>query len=218
MTFVQLFLLVNAALFGAVLTLAVQYFMAHKHAKKHPRAQHPDSPLSPEMKERLTRQAEDRLQGIVNRSALQLQHDLGATSKSLSGQLEKFGTRILDEEVSLFRKNVADLRATTQASVSSAQDDVTERQAALIASIAERQTQLDTAIETRRTELEAQLETAYVSKQQAVDQAIDAKLNDAVITFLIETLGHEADLGAQSDYLMKTLDEHKAELQGKKPA
>jgi hypothetical protein len=37
-------------------------------------------------------------------------------------------------------------------------------------------------------------------------------LGDAVASFLIDTLQHEVDLGAQTNYLIKTLDEHKDEL------
>ena len=48
-------------------------------------------------------------------------------------------------------------------------------------------------------------------KQQLIAQ-IDTKLADAVTSFLVETLGHNVDLGAQSDYLISVLDEHKAEF------
>jgi hypothetical protein len=41
---------------------------------------------------------------------------------------------------------------------------------------------------------------------------MDTKLADAVTSFLMETLQHNVDLGAQSAYLTAMLDEHKDEL------
>ena len=38
------------------------------------------------------------------------------------------------------------------------------------------------------------------------------KLAGAVTAFLIDTLGHNVDLGAQTKYLTETLEQHKAEL------
>ena len=48
-------------------------------------------------------------------------------------------------------------------------------------------------------------------KQQLIDQ-FETKLADAVVAFLTETLGHNVDLGAQSEYLTKTLESRKDEL------
>jgi len=48
-------------------------------------------------------------------------------------------------------------------------------------------------------------------KQQLIEQ-FETKLNDAVVAFLLETLRHNVDLGAQGDYLTATLEEHKSEL------
>ena len=56
-------------------------------------------------------------------------------------------------------------------------------------------------------ELEAQ-------KAQLIAQ-IDTKLADSVVAFLVETLQHDVDLGAQTQYLTKMLDEHKADFSGK---
>lgn len=54
-------------------------------------------------------------------------------------------------------------------------------------------------------------EQAEVQKQQLLQQFED-KLADAVAAFLLETLGHNVDLGAQSEYLTRTLQAHKDEL------
>ena len=43
-------------------------------------------------------------------------------------------------------------------------------------------------------------------------QQIDTRLAEAVTSFLIETLQHNVDLGAQSAYLTAQLEEHKADF------
>lgn len=215
MTILQAFLLINAVLIGAVVTLAVQYAMAHKRSTKQvPRAQNPNSPLSPELRSKLTKQAEENFQGIVNRASLQLQHDLTATGTQLNKLLDKFGTDVLDEEMKLFRKNVADIRGATQTALSGSQDEISKQQAAILQSLADRQKQLDEAFVAKQTELEAGLETVYKERQLHIQQELDTKLNDAVLAFLNDALGQNIDLGAQTSYILETLNEHKAELVG----
>ena len=54
---------------------------------------------------------------------------------------------------------------------------------------------------------------ADIKRQQAQVMAkFDAKLSDVVSSYLTETLGNDVDLGAQSRYLFRMLDEHKDEL------
>ncbi len=49
--------------------------------------------------------------------------------------------------------------------------------------------------------------------KQRLTQQIDTRLGDAVASFLLETLGHNVDLGAQTAYLTSLLEEHKADFQ-----
>ena len=213
MSILQIFLLANAFLLGVVVTLAVHYGLEHRRGKKAP-ATKPDktAPVPAAVRERITKQAEENFQGIVNRSALQLQHDLNTTGTQLNKLLEKFGSEVLDDEMRLFRTNVADIRASTQGALSGAQDQIAVQQKAILESLATRQAELDARMSQRQTELETELEQSFASQKEALTARLNDKLNDAVLAFLLETLGHEVDLGTQADYLIKMLDEHKAEL------
>jgi hypothetical protein len=212
MSFLEIFLSANAFLLGVVLTLAVQYFLAHKHSQKTAAKGSSAAPIPPAVRERIAKQAEANFQGIVNRSALQLQHDLGATGTQLNKLLEKFGSDVLDDEMRLFRANVADIRANTQGALSGAQDQISEQQTAILKSLATRQAELDARMSQRQTELEAELEQSFATQKDDLTKRLNEKLNDAVLAFLLETLGHEVDLGAQADYLVATLEANKAEL------
>lgn len=212
MNFLDIFLIANAFLLGVVITLAIQYFLAHKHSQKTAAKSTTATPIPPAVRERMVKQAEQNFQGIVNRSALQLQHDLGTTGTQLNKLLEKFGSEVLDDEMRMFRANVADIRANTQGALSGAQDQITEQQTAILKSLAARQAELDARLSQRQTELEAELEQSFASQKDALTKQMNDKLNDAVLAFLLETLGHDVDLGAQADYLVATLEANKAEL------
>lgn len=210
MNALQIFLIINAFLIGVAVALAVQYWLAHRQGQKPTKQQ--TIPLPPATREKLVKQAEENFQGIVNRSALQLQHDLGATGSQLNKLLEKFGSEVLDDEMKLFRTNVADIRASTQSVLSGVQDEVTKQQAAILETLASRQADLDAKLSTRQTELEGQLEASLAEEKAYLSEQLHQKLNDAVLAFLLETLGHEADLGAQADYLIATLEANKESL------
>jgi len=213
MSFLEIFLVANAFLVGIVVTLAVQYGAAHRRSKKNPaKPAQQNTPVPAAVRERITKQAEENFQGIVNRSALQLQHDLGATGTQLNKLLEKFGSEVLDDEMRLFRANVADIRANTQGALSGAQDQITVQQKAILESLAARQADLDAKMSQHQTELETELEQSFTSQKDALVARLNDKMNDAVLAFLLETLGHEVDLGAQAEYLIATLEANKSEL------
>ncbi len=212
MNVIQIFLLINAFLIGVGVTLALQYWRAHRHGQAKPSRAAQNVPLPAAVREKLVKQAEENFQGIVNRSALQLQRDLGTTGNQLSKLLEKFGSEVLDDEMKLFRANVADIRASTQVALSGAQDEITKQQTAILASLASRQVDLEAKLSTRQAELEDQLETNLAEEKERLSAQLHGTLNDAVLAFLLETLGHEVDLGAQADYLLATLDANKERL------
>jgi F0F1-type ATP synthase membrane subunit b/b' len=78
--------------------------------------------------------------------------------------------------------------------------------------IAKHQTELETKLAELKAELEPKLVKEIAAEKLHLIQQIDTKLADAVASFLVETLQHNVDLGAQSAYLTAMLDEHKAEL------
>lgn len=214
MSILDIFLLANAFLLGVVLTLAVQYGLAHRRSQKASSRPAADktAPVPAAVRERIAKQAETNFQGIVNRSALQLQHDLGMTSSQLTKLLEKFGSEVLDDEMRLFRANVADIRSSTQGSLGAAEEQIAEQQKAILETLAKRQAELDARLSTRQAELEAELEQSFAAQKDDLTKRLNDKMNDAVLAFLLESLGHEIDLGAQADYLVSTLEANKAEL------
>ena len=61
-------------------------------------------------------------------------------------------------------------------------------------------------------EVKQQLSKEIAAEKQLLIEKFETKMSDAVASFLLETLKHNVDLGAQSEYLTSMLEEHKKEL------
>jgi hypothetical protein len=204
-TFLQIFLFINIFLIGALVAVAVQHayahFKPHPHDVEKPRPTTQPVHLPPSVRERLLQSAEGKFQAMLDRSADQLEHNLQTTAIQLNKQLEKLGAEIISDEMKRYREGLDELRARTEITIGSAQTEIAQHQADLTTKLAERQ-----------VELEAKLADDMAAEKQHLVQQIDTRLADGVASFLLETLQHNVDLGAQSAYLTAMLDEHKTEL------
>ena len=201
----QIFLLINAFAGGILVTLAVRHALAHFHPHQHdaetPHHAAPTTQLPPALKAKLIKDAEIKLQTIIDRSATQLERQLVETTNRLDRQLERLGSKIITDEMNRYQHALDDLQAHTQLSISSAQTDITKHQE-----------DLDAKLAARQAELEAKLVDDIAAEKERLIAELDTKLGDAVTSFLLETLKHDVDLGAQNAYLLAMLDEHKDEL------
>lgn len=210
-TFLQIFLIVNVFLIGIIATIAIQHAYAHfkpqphedekPQPHPHPHTQSQTVHLPPEVRSRLLQVAQTNFQTVLDHSAAALEHDLKTTTAQLDKQLEKLGTEIISSEMKRYRASLEELRQQTQENINNAQMDVAKHQTDLKAKFAERQ-----------AELEAKLTGEIAAEKERLIQQIDTKLADAVASFLVETLQHNIDLGAQSAYLTTMLEEHKDEF------
>lgn len=204
--FLQIFLGVNIFLIGALTAVGIRHAYAHFRPHIHD-AEHPHHPanqqthLSPQVKARLMKAAEAKLEAALERSTIQFEKSLQETTGRLDRQLERLGTKIISDEMARYNKALEELQARTQLSIGGAQSEIDQHQTELKAKLTERQ-----------AELEAQLAEEMETKKEQLTRELDTKLADAVASFLIETLGHDVDLGAQTAYLTKMLDEHKDEI------
>jgi hypothetical protein len=201
----QALLLINVLLIGVALAVAVQHayahFRPHINEVKKVSSNQQNAHLPPELRKKLLLIAQSNFQAILNRSADELQHDLKVTASRLDKQLEQLGSAIVSEEMKRYQSGLEVLRQSTESGITAAQSDIAAHQAELNAKLAERQAELEAKL----------IDDMEVEKQQLVSQ-LDTKLADAVAAFLVETMGHNVDLGAQSEYLTAMLEEHKLEL------
>jgi uncharacterized membrane protein len=204
--FLQIFLLINVFLIGALTAVAIRHAYAHFRPTPHeePKPVHHPAPtahLPPAVREQLLHAAQANFQKVLDTSAKQLQQDLRTTTVQLNKQLERIGTKIINDEAPRYHTTLTQLRSNAETTITSAQSEVTKHQSELLAGLAEQQ-----------VKLEAELTAKIAAEEQHLLQQMDTRLADAVASFLMETLQHNVDLGAQSAYLTAMLDEHKAEL------
>lgn len=203
--FLQIFIYVNIFLAGAAVAMAAWYFYQHYSARTHhgqPKQQRMDTPALPKAtRDRLLVDAETRFKMIVDHAASELQFDLKDTSDALSGRLKSLGDEIVDTEMKRYKAELEGLRQMTETSIGGAAKEVAKHQA-----------ELQEALKVRLQELETALAQDMTAEKQRLTAQLDKKLSGAVTAFLVEALGHNVDLGAQSAYLTQVLEEHKAEL------
>lgn len=192
-----IFLLFDAFIIGVLATLAVRYARAHfwpPEPEHEPEKPHPTQPqsahLPPVVRQQMLETARLDFQAMLKRSAAELQKDLEDTAESIGKELHKMGTETVSRQLEHYRTRLAALQQQTEAGIGTMNKELAEQQAAMKAKMAE-----DIAAE-----------------KEALAKQIDTKLADAVAAFLMETLQHEVDLGAQSKYLTAMLEEHKAEF------
>lgn len=189
-----IFLLADVFLAGIIAATALRHALAHfkpeKHDAERRRPAQPGSPLPQAMKAQLLETAQADFQKVLAHSAMQLQRDLGATEARLSHKLESLGEQIMAKQMASYQAELDKLHKQTETVEKSIETDGAQHQA----------------------DLKAKLEEDIAAEKQRLIQQIDTKLGDAVTSFLLENLQHNVDLGAQSPYILKTLEEHKADF------
>lgn len=202
----EFFLYLNLFLAGIAVTLAGRFGWEQYQMRKNltvpisAAKTHTDS-LSDAARAKLMKDAEVAFRRILEHAAGELQYDLKATSDGISDKMKSLGDEIVQLEMKRYKASLEQLRQTTEESVGLAAAEVVKHQAELQAALVERQ-----------KELEASLEKAMEAEKDRLSAELDKKLAGSVTAFLVETLGHNVDLGAQSAYLTETLEKHKDEL------
>lgn len=204
--FLQITLLITFFLIGVVSVTAARHAYAHFRPREDEDKPHKNNTQQPvrlptEVKERLLEASEVKFQTIINHSSAELEYDLKTTAAKLNSRLEKLGSEIVGEEMKRYRMDLEQLRKQTEANIEDAQKDITSHQADLKA-----------RIDARRAELESKMNEEITAEKQILVQLANTKLADAVASFLVETLGHNIDLGTQTAYLTAMLEEHKEEI------
>ncbi len=194
-TALQIFLLTDVFFVGVLVTVAIRYARAHFAGKKASPAPETVTPLRPEfmppmLRERLIKDSESHFKDALDNSALQLHHSLDATATQLDQLLRQLGSEIIGNELERYRLEISQLRQQAQTDMGAIKSGITAHQA----------------------ELEKQLADEIAAEKQRLLQQIDTKLGNAVSSFLLETLQHNVDLGAQEPYLRALLEKHKADF------
>jgi hypothetical protein len=192
--FLQIFLLVDVFLIGLFGATALRHYRAHTKQTK-PEAEKPgpkpeDVHLSAAARQRLLEESQAKFEASIENSAHELQKDLIDTSAKINKTLEQLSTTIVGNELEHYRAELIKLRKQAEVDMDKIEGEIAIHQ----------------------TELKNKLAKEIEAEKQVLIKQLDTKLADAVTAFLVETLQHNVDLGAQAAYLTSMLDEHKDEL------
>lgn len=208
----QIIIAVNAFLVGVVFILAIQHGRAHLKGKKPELPNQSTAATAPQLRQQILAQAQQRYNEVLEQSAATLSENLSATTAELTSTLTEIGSNILDQETKLFGEKLASLRQSSEHMLDGANGTIAQQQAAVQAELEQYKQRLEQDMTAKMSAKEQALGAELAAQKQQLVAALDTKLSDAVSAFLAETLGNEVDLGAQTPYLLQTLEERKHEL------
>lgn len=134
--------------------------------------------------------AKTQLDQAIQQAAKTLSTDLSATSQKVNHELQELAEKYIRTELEEYHKTVLQFKDTATTSLADIQQTMDEQRQSLTAGLT--------------TELKAERERLLAQ--------FDNRLADVVSAYLIEALGNNADLGAQSQSLFAALEQHKEEL------
>lgn len=135
-------------------------------------------------------EAREGLQKAVVQSSQLLSSSLATTIKGLNEKTEEMATMTLSQEFEKYQASFGALREET------------------IKEFNDLQKQLDK----RRGELMVELENLVAKDREERVDAFNARIADVVSSYLVEALDKGVDLGAQSKYIIYTLEAHKEDI------
>lgn len=192
--YLLIFLLFDVFLMGAIAATALRHayahFRPHTHDLEKSHISYQNGHLPPSVREKLLEEAQANFQSVLDQAAKELQKDLESTADEIKKQVGKLGDEAEGKELEHYKATVAELQDKTKADISD----------------------IDKELAAQKAELKAKFAEDMAAEKQRLLQQIDTKLGDAVGSFLLETLQHNVDLGAQTAYLMSVLEEHKADF------
>lgn len=196
--YLQIFLGFDIFLVGVFASNAIRHAYAHFR----PHAATPDDRLNIQhnpakpgqlpaaLREHLLEVAQADFQHVLKSASEEFQKDLDYTSDHINKQIEKMGNETVSNQIEQYLVKLATLQKQTEDQLLGANDELTKYQA----------------------ELRQKVTEEVAAEKQTLVKQLDTKVADAVQSFLLEAMQHNVDLGAQSAYLTKMLEDHKSEL------
>lgn len=187
-TYLRAFLIFDVFIMGALVAEALRHWLAHYRPAKHDAEPH--THLTPAMREKLLEEAQASFERVLKETTHDLRADLESTAEQIKKHVEVVREQETAKELEHYKAVIAEMQNQTK---TEAKD-------------------LDKQLAAQKAEMRAKLATEVADEKRRLLNQVDTKLSDAVSSFLMETLQHDVDLGAQGAYLMKQLEEHKADF------
>jgi hypothetical protein len=140
--------------------------------------------------EEIQRAAKGQLQTIASEAAQRLQKSLNNSVDQVAADInDRLSTDLLAE----FEKYQVSLGALRDQTI-------------------EQFSKIQTELDHRRLELIEHLDRQVAAEQEKRLSHFDDRINDVVTSYIAESLGSQVDLGAQTDYILQTLEANKEQI------
>jgi hypothetical protein len=116
--------------------------------------------------------------------------DLHDTSQKLSEQVQRLTTTVIEEELEAYQKTLEEVRKAATTAMD----------------------QIHQAVEHQRSELRQGMEAELEAEKKVLADKFDSKMGDVVASYISESLGSGVDLGAQMQFILKSLETHKDDI------
>lgn len=202
-----------------VINLILWLVALSEHAKNRKNTAHivaaktpADDVLDPGVQEEIQKLAKTKLEESVDRTAKKLAGDLTATSSKLTGDVQAAATK-LTQSLNAAADSVGN-------SMTSMTDQMLEDELAAYRSLLgdarnqmkENLASVHEAMEAQRTKAEEEVRAEIREEKAELMGKFDNKLAEVLAAYLVESLGQNVDLGAQTKYIFNMLNEHKKQL------
>lgn len=134
--------------------------------------------------------AQTQLQTAIDHATEKLEKSLGNTTDQIAGHMSDTVTTTLSQEFEKYHVSLEALREETIQEFSKLQQE----------------------LEARRSQLQEQLDQVVVKEYKRRTDQFNDRLSDVVASYLAEALGSKVDLGAQTPYILETLEQHKEDI------
>lgn len=134
--------------------------------------------------------AKRELEAAVQAAAKALAQDLATTSQRVNHDLQELAEKYIRQELAEYHKTVVQFKDTATASL----------------------TEIQQTMDSQRQTLSKGLDAELRAERDRLLEQFDRRLADVISAYMMEALGNNADLGAQSQALFAALEQHKDEL------
>jgi hypothetical protein len=190
------YILAAVLMVETVIVLAVLVYREHHHgpAGKPKAGAAPAVNATPHLTQadldKLNTQAQTAFAKAVEEGAQTFHADLEGTSEQLNKLIIRITTDVVERELGEYRDSLAKAREAALGSLA----------------------QMQSAVEQKQKDLEADVDAELAKRRQYLMERLDRRLGAAVAAYVVESLGMNADLGAQRAFLLENLEHHKKEL------
>lgn len=218
----QYILAINSFLLGALMVVSIQAIRRHRKQTKMPRNKKESTTtvgLSPEVRQRLLRDAEINFRAVLDKSVQGLAHDLDTTTDVLRREVEKLGNTVTSEEANHYHRTLSELHQQAKDTLGGVQSMVAAHQTELATKLADRQAATESELTKKLAELEAELDTRQAElqtelneRQAELEAELEKEYSELRTGFTTRQVTFEAELQKHQIELQSQLSERQNQL------